>query len=286
MDGLLYSSEGPQATDNVRDEIPNCELVFEANVHEEDYHRSMNGKLFMLWLNNRLIPSFKRKYGDKKMILILDNASFHHHRGDDFISVSGKRKDELIEILSKLGVDHVDVMRKDQLVRFEKKSWSAHGGQHAPTSLEIKTRIEEELMRRPELRKTEVQKLFGSHGYKLVYTPPYCPSTQPIEVVWSHVKRYVASKYEKGRNPTLLRKHLQLGFYGDGTHKGVTREIVNGILKRVHEYCNSVISSDEYLEGTIDNLSQVTSPPANVSLDEEILEEMTNDDEDWVAEEY
>ena len=37
--------------------------------------------MFMKWINQSLVPCFKARYGEKmKMILILDNASYHWGR--------------------------------------------------------------------------------------------------------------------------------------------------------------------------------------------------------------
>ena len=44
---------------------------------KELYHGNINSVLWVKWLENRLMPSFKAKYPNKKMILIMDNASYH-----------------------------------------------------------------------------------------------------------------------------------------------------------------------------------------------------------------
>ena len=33
---------------------------------------------FMEWVDEKLIPTFKARFPDKKMILVLDNAPYHH----------------------------------------------------------------------------------------------------------------------------------------------------------------------------------------------------------------
>ncbi len=42
----------------------------------------MDGTMFMKWVDIRLIPAFKAKYPGKTMILILDNAPYHHETTD------------------------------------------------------------------------------------------------------------------------------------------------------------------------------------------------------------
>ena len=269
-----------QASGKVRDVIPNCELIYEGN-SQEDYHKSMNGTMFMLWLENRLIPTFKSMYGDKKMILVLDNASFHHHRGDDYVSLSGLRKDQFIALLTeKFKISSLTVTRHGRLVSYDKSVWANHGGNNAPTLKELKFKSEQELKSHPDMTKTEVEKLFDRHQYKLIYTPPYCPSSQPIETVWANVKRYVALKYFKGRNPATLRQHLQEGFYGGDNWEGITKDQIAGILKKVHNYCNDLIECDDILDGSIWDLRQITPCITRVVDEDEIELEAEDEDTD------
>ena len=36
----------------------------------------MNSDMYMKWVKNRLLPTFRKKYGEKMMILIQDNVRF------------------------------------------------------------------------------------------------------------------------------------------------------------------------------------------------------------------
>ena len=42
------------------------------------------------------------------------------------------------------------------------------------------------------------------NGYDLIYTPPYLPNVQPIELIWSYVKRQVAREYVHNRTSSQL----------------------------------------------------------------------------------
>ena len=55
--------------------------------------------MFMKWVKLRLIPVFKKLYPGKKMILMLDNAPYHHKRG--IPSLSGLSKGKLIDEMAK-----------------------------------------------------------------------------------------------------------------------------------------------------------------------------------------
>ena len=73
-------------------EIPSAEMIFAATTGSKDYHHNMNGEIFEAYVVTHLIPAFKKKYGDKKMILVLDNARYHHGKDEAFFSVNDKTK--------------------------------------------------------------------------------------------------------------------------------------------------------------------------------------------------
>jgi len=63
-----------------------AELIYPAGEKsaDSDYHKNMDSDTFMDWIANRLVPAFEAKYpftedGKKmKMILVMDNAAYHH----------------------------------------------------------------------------------------------------------------------------------------------------------------------------------------------------------------
>eukprot|EP01029_Cantina_marsupialis_P019581 TRINITY_DN4549_c0_g3_i2.p1 TRINITY_DN4549_c0_g3~~TRINITY_DN4549_c0_g3_i2.p1 ORF type:complete len:315 (-),score=88.54 TRINITY_DN4549_c0_g3_i2:209-1153(-) len=77
----------------VRHIVNSCECFYPAYSNSADYHDNMDGDMFMLWVENRLIPAFEAKYGyDMKMVLILDNAPYHWGHSDDFINTNETTK--------------------------------------------------------------------------------------------------------------------------------------------------------------------------------------------------
>ncbi|CAN0587529.1 unnamed protein product, partial [Laminaria digitata] len=59
-----------------------AEMLWQAKKKTKDYHDSMDQDMFMRWLEFRLTPAFKAEYWkdgrQPKMILVLDNAPYHH----------------------------------------------------------------------------------------------------------------------------------------------------------------------------------------------------------------
>jgi transposase len=257
-----------------------CELIYQADKDGGDYHNNMNGSMYMQWLINRLLPSFAERYPGQKMVLILDNAAYHHHRGADWINPHRLKKAEMAAKLIELGVSSISIQRQkkgtlsmEQHV-FDAASFARHGGRHAPTLAELKAELMMYLAAHPGMNRTEVAKLFAAHRHELIYTPPYQPGVQPIERLWAYVKNHVASQYKRGRTVSELILQTYQGFYGDGLqHAGVDAVLCTRVIKHSHNFCNDLIEQDDALSGTIDHLSSesVVVPP---DIEEDINADM------------
>ena len=46
-------------------------------------------------------------------------------------------------------------------------------------------------------------------GHSLIYTPPFCPEVQPIELLWAEIKRYVADRSTLNRSMTETREQTE-----------------------------------------------------------------------------
>ena len=95
-DGLLFkrkrNGERPEPGEWDSGTILNCEMIYQSKKAQGDYHDNMNGTMFLRWLQQRLIPTFKAVYGDRKLILVLDNAPYHHVRPEDCFFASQENK--------------------------------------------------------------------------------------------------------------------------------------------------------------------------------------------------
>ena len=235
-----------------------CELIYEAEKGDGDYHDNMNGEIYLQWLSNRLLPAFAHRFPGKKMVLVLDNATYHHHRGPDWISVSSMKKLQLADKMVELGISSVIVERQKkgtqqrETVTFQQHSFHSRGGPHAPTLDELQQSLQAHLTAHPELNRTEVSKLLSDHKHELLYTPPYLPGVQPIERMWAYVKNYVASRYKTGRTMRQLLAQTHQGFYGDGNkHAAVDAHMAASMIRQATEFCDYLISQDDALDGTI-----------------------------------
>jgi len=92
-DGMLdESKQQTEVSDNLQEKAASAGIVSAKLSSEgfepEDYHDTLNGEKFVAWLTNRLLTAFEDKYGKRaRMVLILDNAKYHHARGEDWVNV-------------------------------------------------------------------------------------------------------------------------------------------------------------------------------------------------------
>ena len=85
-DGMLEVEEAV-GSNFLHEVTPTAQFVFEAaSFDHSDYHDTMDGEMFTLWVKNRLLPAFHQLFPGKKMILVMDNATYHRPRDFDWIA--------------------------------------------------------------------------------------------------------------------------------------------------------------------------------------------------------
>ena len=111
---------------------------------------------------------------------------------------------------------------------------------------------------KPKSLRTELQAYFEDKdvGY-LIWTPPYCPDLQPIELLWAYVKTRVAKDWFKGRKLRALFDQLMNAFYGGKKHgleeewKPVDAEFCGKIIGHAQKKGNWRITHDPLLSGML-----------------------------------
>jgi transposase len=144
-----------------------------------------------------------------------------------------------------LELKEIEVSRNGKLMKFQ----AAEFNKKAPTgpyASELKEYLQRHVQREyPELLKSEVEALFEEEGYSLLFTPPYSPRLQPIELFWAGGKNHVARLYNPGQPRTIeeTRKQLREGFYGNAERPPIDcRNLVEHALKE----CDFYISNPAY----------------------------------------
>ena len=111
--------------------------VMDKKDDKEDYHGNIDKKMWIQWLRLRLIPAFKARYPGMKMILIMDNASYHNPHDDDWVPVAKMKKAHVAAKLVAGGVKEFTVVREltggdgvvhRQQLTFHKDNWAPRVG--------------------------------------------------------------------------------------------------------------------------------------------------------------
>ena len=302
------SAESASNTTDVKDE-------------QDAYHGNIDADMFLLWLNNRLIPAFRAKYPGKKMILVMDNASYHNPHEEGWVPVGSKRKEQLVAALKKYNITSFTATRQRagvggemvaETVTFDEASFSLDKRREdcrqrpVPGVDEMKRYLSAWLKQHPELIITRTRRIMQELGWLILFTPPLEPRCQPIEELWGQVKGKVAEQYVLGRNMELTRQHLMVAFY-EHTYKakveedehlgpGVTARHCRRMIQHSQDWMNEFIGQHPHLlMGTLKKLtfkSDITRTLASCFDEEEGEDEDTRivdqearlqSEEDWDA---
>jgi transposase len=151
-------------------------LVFESK-KTGDYHEDMDGTVFEKWFFGTLIPVLPRG-----ATIVMDNAPYHS-RVKDKAPTSSSTKAVMIEWLKKRGIPFPNDLKRPELYELVR-------------------------LHKPPLPTYEIDDKAGKMGFTIVRLPPYHCQYNPIEMVWSYIKRFV-----RERNTSFKIKDCQDLFY-------------------------------------------------------------------------
>lgn len=137
------------------------ELVFEAKKGDGDYHDEMDGARFEAWFT-QILPKL-----EPNSAIVIDNAPYHSVQVEKFPNKSWLKAD-LTKWLDTKEIAYDLKMTKADL-------------------MEIITPL------KPAFKRYRVDEMARAAGHTIIRLPPYHCELNPIELVWSQVKRYVAT---------------------------------------------------------------------------------------------
>ena len=242
MSDLTWEGDTTHPTQGDDSELT-CETLWLAQSSAGDYHDNMTSDIFMRWVKEKALPCFERLYFGKKMVLIADNAAYHHKW--EIGSIASLTKMKLIDLMQKHEVEYIDLplndLRWDYLQEHQdgEEHFEDHGdciwipfdleeqkqmasqsrpliGNVQELKIALLTYLKEE---RPELLECKVEKALRECGHRVLWLPLYCPELNPIELFWAAGKNHVAWCYVEKRTMMEMVTQLREGWYGNSnTH--------------------------------------------------------------------
>lgn len=104
---------------------------------------------------------------------------------------------------------------------------------------ELREAVKQHLNDNPQLNVTKVEKEMNRHQHSLVYTPPFTPEVQPIELLWGRVKRLVAEKAVINRTIQHTKQQVEQAF------QAVDKVACNSYIQHCHKWIDTFIQTDE-----------------------------------------
>jgi len=233
IDDLVWNGDTPHPEPSPDGKVT-AECLWMAQSHTGDYHDNMNGEMFDKWIRDRLVPTFEKLYPGKEMVLIADNAPYHHKRRIE--SLANYKKAQLVELCKEHDVAHLDIPWNDRRfqarqassddeesdwcrVKFNETDWKAASKPSTPlvpTVAEMKEAIVRYFAEhRPDLLECKIEAFMKERGHRFLWTPPYCPELQPIELFWAAGKNHAADMNVGKRKMKQCIADLREGWYGN-----------------------------------------------------------------------
>jgi hypothetical protein len=193
---------------------------------------------------------------------------YHRARDESWVSMSkSQNKHELVHQLLDLGVQELTTARNARVPAHKFEATISQGG---PSKDDLIAAVQKWLEAHPDHNRTIVEQLMSDAGHTLVYTPPFCPEVQPIELLWAKVKRYVADRSTHNRSMTEAREQTEQAF------EQVTWVFCNEVIKHCHCWIDAFLKTDEAedlqqcgtLAGVIKHLSLLHASSEQIPPDE------------------
>ncbi|XP_037270371.2 uncharacterized protein LOC119161985 [Rhipicephalus microplus] len=128
-----------------------------------DYHSEMDGRYFEEWFTDKLLPNIP-----PNSVIVMDNAPYHSVALEKAPTKSTHKAD--IQLwLTKKGVPWSEDMVRAELLELSQKV-------NTPSIV------------------YRIDTLAATHGHEVLRVPPYHCEFNPIELVWSQVKGYIAAR--------------------------------------------------------------------------------------------
>lgn len=162
--------------------VLNALLTFKAGTKSGDYHDNMNSENYERWLGTKLMPNLP-----PNSVVVVDNASYHNKQLDA-APTSTTNKTGMQTWLREKVIEFKESMIKPELYYLIKKH-------------------------KEKYKKNYIDAILNAAGHCVLRLPSYHPDLNPIEMAWSQIKGYVASKnisWNQTRITDLINEKVNL----------------------------------------------------------------------------
>lgn len=142
--------------------VPNALLIFRSQSQSADYHDDMNASNFLKWMTEKVVPNLP-----ENSLVVMDNAPYHCTQINKAPTMSNLKSE-------------MQIWLREKNIFFE-DSWT-------------KAVLYDTIKKNKEPPVYAVDELLRQHNHEVVKLPPYHCDLNPIEKIWSLVKRRVAEK--------------------------------------------------------------------------------------------
>jgi transposase len=228
------SGERPEPGD-IETVVPFAEMIFPSFPYSDMYSGNTTQHTVMAFVHNRLIPALKAQYPDPntKVVVLFDNAPTHVGVGASAGARVWKlKRGELIDYLVSLGCTSLSVENETrgpggvvqghvalQVDLTDSQERGRNGKNGVARIDELRAAAELWLYHnKPEELQNEIERAFAAAFGKRVlplWTPPYYPEGNPIEMAWAVAKRFCALRPDETKSTEGMIATFRAGLYTD-----------------------------------------------------------------------
>jgi transposase len=211
--------------------VPNALLIFKSNQKTGDYHDNMNADNYRRWVEEKLVPNLPAN-----SVLVIDNASYHNVQLDK-PPISNSTKSDMQTWLTRHAITFRPDMVKAELYEIIK-------------------------LHKPKFKTYLIDQILQSKGHLVLRLPPYHPELNPIEMIWSEIKRYVAEKnitFNLNNTKQLCEEKISAMTASDWDKR------CTHVVKIEKEYLEKEAVVDEAIDRFIIHIGQESSSDSSVN---------------------
>jgi transposase len=234
--------------------VPNSVFMFKPSArkdHSGDYHKVFNGKNFVNWFQDQLLPNL----GDCPCVIMMDNAAYHLVYPENVPHPSKLKKAELIAYLQSKGQPIVNEDGRPLTV------------------LLLRSKVKDYIEKNEVSAVIELARA-GEIKHKILFTPPYHSDLQPIELLWAKIKGNVARLYSNGRKIEELKEQLDAEFKSSSLSTEKASASIQGMIeataKLTKKFWDAIPHEDEDEEDPQDSDDESSASGSDSSDEEEI----------------